>query len=1018
MLRQNLLDQLKHFIDTVTSAHTSPQQLTSPSLIKLALSFLEEMPATRDIVLEYFALLAEISVQLYVPPEMLDAKTKLLVSQVRQAGKQQLRAAEEESFNMAKAALMNLVWKGPAAWCPLIANWSLELVARLSDKYTQRRMTITASCSYWLECSAMHGLMGMINSCFRKLTLPEEETCVEIMLNAFHRSPMTFDWVMARLGGCFPYKIIMQILQTCLKRFMDDYRCHLDSEAGILDYMTACHEPHLRSAFREMLREGFAPKKQADVCVVPFLLITTNYSDAILQSLVNVLVEIYNEEMCEVIVQKSPHWMKNKMFADMQPTLNNAVLRLSEHGATLLITAARMADRFVWCRDFLDCSLQELEMYMLNQRNFPLLGDLAQEKTKYMLWKSCLSTNLMEQQTAVRLLLVVSSHHPHIYYQTISELLRKPYGQNPNGIGALIRLLGGQSGVATFPGFTPGFKMVLEDVTLHVQVNNRLPVPPGTPTEAFNTFTNLNILSKMHKSKNVSPYLQVPQLNEALIECLPKIIQIFDCTVSKLVLRMDRDAAERSAAKFRAQQANNNNYTETYNGTGYGKRPKIENGMDPLAEELAEHEDSSRMRLAHLIVDLMNNIEAGSRTNLLRTPVSLKLAVLSVKYFFVGLTETTVIRRAAAAHRAFALLQRQCSARKIARTVCLRELVEGALFYHGHLLGQLEEYDMDELEIPEHELLILQNLHTSSGTNSNRSVLHSGVIGRGLRPVLPTQNRSCDAEKQFLYLKALNACCADVEKPNNVEGYSLVSLLLVELVSTDVMYNGLPFPDEEFTKVTMERDMQIRRAFITSPVLWAVLGLIAGHRPALCYSSVLLRALCATCLHHWRGKNVNKYQPTAANDELMLCTKKMLQLLAMSQLVPPPLTNLHLIIEHFESVEVSYPPPITIECLLEVNPYLAPQIALLLRECIWNYLKDHVPSPALFHVDTNGLHWRNTSSPQAKVPAQYVDTLRHLMQRKLATLGPHYHQMFIMDELAGNDSEEEHPGRLEIVELE
>jgi len=36
----------------------------------------------------------------------------------------------------------------------------------------------------------------------------------------------------------------------------------------------------------------------------------------------------------------------------------------------------------------------------------------------------------------------------------------------------------------------------------------------------------------------------------------------------------------------------------------------------------------------------------------------------------------------------------------------------------------------------------------------------------------------------------------------------------------------------------------------------------------------------------------------------MLCTKKMLQLLAMSQLIPPPLTNLHLIIEHFESAEV------------------------------------------------------------------------------------------------------------------
>lgn len=111
--------------------------------------------------------------------------------------------------------------------------------------------------------------------------------------------------------------------------------------------------------------------------------------------------------MCEVIVQKAPLWLSNKMFAGMQPTLNNAVLRLNERGATLLLTAAKMAEKYVWCQDFLDNSMQELEQWVLNQRNFPLLADLAYEETKYMLWKSCLSTNLFEQQTAVRLLLVV-----------------------------------------------------------------------------------------------------------------------------------------------------------------------------------------------------------------------------------------------------------------------------------------------------------------------------------------------------------------------------------------------------------------------------------------------------------------------------------------------------------------------------------------------------------------------------------------------------------------------------------
>lgn len=55
-----------------------------------------------------------------------------------------------------------------------------------------------------------------------------------------------------------------------------------------------------------------------------------------------------------------------------------------------------------------------------------------------------------------------------------------------------------------------------------------------------------------------------------------------------------------------------------------------------------------------------------------------------------------------------------------------------------------------------------------------------------------------------------------------------------------------------------------------------------------------------------------------------------------------------------------------------------------------------MPSPALFHVDESGLQWRNPELN--KVPPQYVDILRNLMQKKLAKLGQHYYQMFILPE--------------------
>lgn len=85
--------------------------------------------------------------------------------------------------------------------------------------------------------------------------------------------------------------------------------------------------------------------------------------------------------------------------------------------------------------------------------------------------------------------------HSHIYYQTISELLRKSYVTNPNGFGAVIRIIGGQSGVVEFPCIKPGLQMVLEDVLLQEQFKYTRLIT-SDQSEALNTFKNLNILTK------------------------------------------------------------------------------------------------------------------------------------------------------------------------------------------------------------------------------------------------------------------------------------------------------------------------------------------------------------------------------------------------------------------------------------------------------------------------------------------------------------------------------------------
>ena len=159
MLKQHVLLELKQFIQSVTTHRGNQKTLISNSLIRTSLHLLEDLPAAREIVFEYFALVAEVSVQAYL------------------ASNQQ----DEDCFTPIQEALERMC-KGPSAWSPVIASWSLDLVANLSDKYTKRKMSIVVACNFWLNCNSIRGLLTLVSICFRKFNKLEAEACVENML--------------------------------------------------------------------------------------------------------------------------------------------------------------------------------------------------------------------------------------------------------------------------------------------------------------------------------------------------------------------------------------------------------------------------------------------------------------------------------------------------------------------------------------------------------------------------------------------------------------------------------------------------------------------------------------------------------------------------------------------------------------------------------------------------------------------------------------------------------------------
>ncbi|XP_037078509.1 integrator complex subunit 5-like [Pollicipes pollicipes] len=171
------------------------------------------------------------------------------------------------------------------------------------------------------------------------------------------------------------------------------------------------------------------------------------------------------------------------------------------------------------------------------------------------------------------------------------------------------------------------------------------------------------------------------------------------------------------------------------------------------------------------------------------------------------------------------------------------------------------------------------------------------------------------------------------------------------------MFNGLPWPDEEFMKVTMERDLEMRRFFDHHPVSWCLLELVARRPPAICYCSVLLRALAATLIQHWSSTTETQACNSAGPLDV---TERLLHVMALGQLLPPPLTLIPEMLATLTSHEV-----------------------YLLLTDVWAYMRETVPSPAAFTHDAAGVASRSFPPLEARFTAR----LLLVLQNNMATLG-------------------------------
>ncbi|XP_075970219.1 integrator complex subunit 5 omd isoform X2 [Anticarsia gemmatalis] len=879
----------------------------APELTKTGINLLKNFPAARDAVLEYFAMVFHDAVNVSISQNDYEAD---------------MGNGSLESVSMIGPELCSL----GQSWAPFIAPWCINLIMDIATKKSNVPNTALQN------ADPVRILLDITTQNLTLLNSEERAKCIDMMLGSWACS-----WAVGWVGRAEPALVAPRALQ-------------LGAEAAraVLAHL-ANHPPathHVRVAlldlFHEAIREDSKPEKKRDV--IPYLLTLASKSDIVLKALTQDIEQTLTDEVMKRLCIVCSTQLNSSAWSDVTPAALVSLLLRADVRCLLLLLRHALTN--VFCRQLLEYLLQKLEYESLYpEKTIPLITSAAEEIN--IVRDKLLDGNQLEKYSLARILIVVSYNLPSEFVSTISYLLQ--YSRDDCTLALLVRIISGT-------------------ITMHV--------PSDSPdismdTERYQNFIKTGVEYALRDAMLADNEIKNYFIEGTLASEQKTYLHHFCLNIIKL-LRWESSGRVphlRTRPIGRAVEAN------LYRvGGALQERVSLLRAR-PAATMAALPE----MPTCHALAEVLDRVDmSGTKAPPPSVEVILKVVQATVKYFFRCLHIKDTMEKLRSVATACRLLRKLCLHSKLARSLALRELLETAMFREdaafgsrpviANTLAAAKDWTNDDL------LLHLNQKHgpITQLTQSHTSVFHAGIIGKGVRkqseldandipPILTTNNE--------LLMGALMSCMDG--NSGVVEGATSISLLLVELVSPDVMYNGLPWPDEDFTKqVSIERELYMRGALESCAVARAALRRAAGARPALCLASALLRATAATLLHRLRAY-LDRHTQSAEMARERVALTELLSTMTLGQLLPHPLSH-----------------------MLELAPELtASEIVQVLRDCLWNYTRDHVPSPALFTCDATGLHWRDPSS--CKPPATYTDTLRLIIQKRISKLGHMYPIMFL-----------------------
>lgn len=893
-----------------TSSYDS--KIRASDVAQAAIRLLRTLPVAREAVLEYMHNLFDDAVGRHI---------------VRLDSEESVPSVEERDVEDVQGVLSGFIESNLSAWAPIISGWSLELLGHLTRKYADRRIVhsgLAEVLQMWMACPPTRALIELTTKCLSTLIDTNPDKCIDALLETSVQHSPHFDWVVAHIGSCFPHTVITRVLACGLKDFVshedeDGDRARvpkLASVVGILGHLAGQHAADIRAALVSLMQQSFAASPTREqLATIPFLLQLASMSEHLLDAVVSEFTRVLSADTLNKLSTLMGKWESAKI-PGTRDLLSLTVVLIVQSGS--------------------------VDLRFLSQ-----ILDIASGASEF----------------SAALLPAVPSAAGVVLDNVLLEMQQRVF-----------------AGAAEIP-LLSALEARLGDLCSWLRHTRCGP-------RTMWLWNALSLICVHRKEKTaltvLSHLLGRIRGSTELLFFQALIYQVEVVHVNCLTHTISHLMAELQSGRVPNPTQLVENLKKLSGNSHVGMR--VSSTVCKFAQVLAEQmQASSDLMYADAVAELLST---SVQPETMSATAVVKVVAAAAAYFFAIVCNPIHYgpsRKYTAACVCFRLLSTLCL-RSVAQHLALRNLLSGALDHKvswrfgSHPRRSSEAF----LRQPRFVHLLDENQKFATSINfpqSHSSIVRVGIIGSGLRsvpPPPPIADEEVALNKQLL-LEAITACCAlpwrnDRPSPmrtSPVGGMKIVALLLVEMISSDVMFNGLPWPDEDFLKVTIERDLHIQAMFVDHPILWDLLRLVASVRPSLCYCSVLLRAVMAVAMTHWR----NCQEKAAASSPKHLdTTRTVLRIMSLGQLLPPAMNSLG-----------------------EVLPLLSPFELFCVLSDVWQYMRNNVPSPALFtHKNpTTGELWREFKTPAADL--KYMERLRAIMISNIQTCGLIFQKFFNVD---------------------